>query len=116
MSSPTRIREADSAMKIKLNQLYSDHSIILERLTLEFPELNVKVKERKWGGDKPSFKYKKKLYEFDHIDDLMNQVKKIVRLKDDYYGKKLKNQVKDVEPLEDTRVNEKIKVLEDQFN
>lgn len=103
-------------MKIKLNQMYPGHSIIVEKLTLEFPEINVKVKERKWGCEKPSFKYKKNLYEFDHIEDLMEQVKKIVRLKEDHYGKKLKNKVRDVEPEEETHVQDKKKVLEDQFN
>lgn len=46
----------------------------------------------------------------------MDQVKKIVRLKEDHYGKKLKNKVRDVEPEEETYVQDKKKVLEDQFN
>ncbi len=103
-------------MKIKLNQLYPGHSIIVEKLTLEFPEINVKVKERKWGCEKPSFKFKKNLYEFDHIDDLFDQVKKIVRLKEDHYGKKLKNKVRDIEPEEETYSEGSKKVLEEQFS
>lgn len=88
-------------MKIKLNQRYVDHEEIMKRLAVECPELEVKSKERKWGLKNPSFKYKKNLYEFDHVDELMDQVRKIIRLKKGDYNKKLKNHVKDIDPLEE---------------
>ena len=56
------------------------------------------------------------MYEFDHIDDLFDQVKKIVRLKEDDYGKKLKNKVRDIEPEEETYSEGSKKVLEEQFS
>ncbi len=100
-------------MKIKLNQNYTDHNGIMKRLAMEFPELEVKVKERKWGMEKPSFKYKKHLYEFDHVEELLDQVRKIIRLKNGEYGKKVKNHVKDVDPSEEKFVEEPFPIKED---
>ncbi len=88
-------------MKIKLNQSYAYHNDIMKKLTMEFPELEIKVKERKWGLQKPSFKYKKNLYEFNHVDELMEQVRKIVRLKYGTYSKKVKNHGGDMDPEEE---------------
>ncbi len=101
-------------MKIKVNQKYAKHGDMMKSLALEFPELEVKVKDRKWGLEKPSFKYKKNLYEFDHEDELIDQVRKIMRLKNGEYGKKSKNHVKDIEPAEQDFEEDRLPMKEDK--
>lgn len=103
-------------MKIKLNQLYTNHRCLLEMITQEFPEITVKVKERKWGMVKPSFKYKKIGYEFDDIEELMAQIRKIIRLKDDENLKKSKKKIRIVEPEEDTFLENKVPVMNVESN
>lgn len=70
-------------MKIKMNSKYKDFEKLQQLLVEDFPEITIKAKEReKWGLDKPSFKYKKILYEFETTEQLLNQAKKILKLTD----------------------------------
>jgi len=87
-------------MKIKLNTKYPDHDKLIERLSQELPELIIRSKEREWGEQKPSFKFKKTLYEFDTIEEFMKQAKKILKMTDEDFMKKTKRHVNDVDPSE----------------
>ncbi|WP_312654073.1 hypothetical protein [Proteiniclasticum sp.] len=87
-------------MKIKLNSSYREHDKIVKRLSEELPELTIRSKERSWGEDKPSFKYRKKLYEFDTVEEFVNQAKKILSLTDKDYSKKTKAKMQDIDPKE----------------
>ena len=98
-------------MKIKLNSNYKDHDKLVKRLAEELPELTIRSKERTWGGDKPSFKYRKKLYEFDSTEEFVNQAKKILKLTDKDYSKKTKIKVKDINPKEMGEVREAEELL-----
>lgn len=70
-------------MKIKMNSKYKDFEKLQRLLVEDFPEITIKAKEReKWGVEKPSFKYKKTLYEFETIEQLLNQAHKILKLTD----------------------------------
>ncbi len=93
-------------MKIKLNANYKDHDKLVKRLAEELPELTIRSKERTWGEDKPSFKYRKKLYEFNNIEEFINQAKKILKLTDKDYGKKTRLKVKDIDPRESAESGE----------
>ena len=87
-------------MKIKLNTMYPDHDKLVERLSQELPELIIRSKEREWGVEKPSFKFKKTLYEFDTIEEFMKQAKKILKMTDEDFTKKTKRHVDEVDPSE----------------
>ncbi|HSR03682.1 MAG TPA: hypothetical protein VLM88_03760, partial [Proteiniclasticum sp.] len=87
-------------MKIKLNTKYPEHDELVERLSQELPELIILSKEREWGEQKPAFKFKKTLYEFDTIEEFMKQAKKILKMTDKDFTKKTKLHVDDVEPNE----------------
>ncbi|MFH5836018.1 hypothetical protein ACHAL6_08060 [Proteiniclasticum sp. C24MP] len=87
-------------MKIKLNTRYPEHDVLVERLSQELPELIIRSKEREWGADKPSFKHKKKLYEFDNIEEFMKQAKKILKMTDSDFSKKTIPLVDDIDPNE----------------
>lgn len=70
-------------MKIKMNSKYKDFEKLQQLLVEDFPEITIKAKEReKWGQDKPSFKYKGRLYEFETAEQLLNEAKKILKLTD----------------------------------
>ncbi|MGB4588714.1 MAG: hypothetical protein WBI17_05690 [Clostridiaceae bacterium] len=70
-------------MKIKMNSKYRGFEELQNLLVEDFPEITIKAKEReKWGLDKPSFKYKGQLYEFETSEQLMNEAKKILKLTD----------------------------------
>ena len=70
-------------MKIKMNSKYKDFEKLQQLLVEDFPEITIKSKEReKWGQDKPSFKYKGRLYEFETAEQLLNEAKKILKLTD----------------------------------
>ena len=77
-------------MKIKLNSSNPRHVDIVKALVEEFPEISLLSKDRKWGSEQPSFKYKDQLYEFKTIDELIYQVNKIMGLKNKEYRKKAK--------------------------
>lgn len=77
-------------MKIKLNSSNPRHVDIVKALVEEFPEISLTSKDRKWGSEQPSFKYKDQLYEFKTIDELIHQVNKIMGLKNKTYRKKAK--------------------------
>lgn len=87
-------------MKIKLNSSNPKHVDIVKALVEEFPEISLLSKDRKWGSDQPSFKYKDQLYEFKTIDELIHQVNKILGLKNKDYHKKGKK-VTEVVPVEE---------------
>ncbi|NCC79529.1 MAG: hypothetical protein EOM07_08010 [Clostridia bacterium] len=87
-------------MKIKLNTKHPKHDELVERLSQELPELIIRSKEREWGDVKPSFKFKKKLYEFDSIEEFMKQAKKILKMTDEDFAKKTKRTVQDTDPNE----------------
>lgn len=87
-------------MKIKLNSSNPRHVDIVKALVEEFPEISLLSKDRKWGSDQPSFKYKDQLYEFKTIDELIHQVNKILGLKNKDYHKKGKK-VTEVVPVEE---------------
>lgn len=93
-------------MKLKLNSKFKDHEKLVERISEELPELILRSKERKWGENKPSFKFKKTLYEFDDLDELMSQAKKILHLSEKDLGKKAKAKVREVEPDELTQTRQ----------
>lgn len=93
-------------MKIKLNSNHKEHDKIVKRLSEELPELTIRSKERTWGEDKPSFKYRKKLYEFDTLEEFINQAKKILKLTDKDYNKKTKAKVRDIDPKEMGEIRE----------
>lgn len=62
-------------MKIKLNENYPGIHRLQNALVMEFPELTLRVKPRtKWGLEKPSFKHRKKLYEFDTEEALLSKL------------------------------------------
>lgn len=85
-------------MKIKLNSSNPNHLEVMQSLIEELPEISVTSKERKWGTERPSFKYKKQLYEFQTIEELVAQVKKIMGLTDKDYHKRNKT-IKEEAPL-----------------
>ncbi|SDI79986.1 hypothetical protein [Proteiniclasticum ruminis] len=87
-------------MKIKLNSSNPRHVDIVKALVEEFPEISLLSKDRKWGSEQPSFKYKDQLYEFKTIDELIHQVNKILGLKNKDYHKKGKK-VTEVVPVEE---------------
>ncbi len=87
-------------MKIKLNSSNPRHVDIVKALVEEFPEISLLSKDRKWGSEQPSFKYKDQLYEFKTIDELIHQVNKILGLKNKDYHKKGKK-VTEVLPVEE---------------
>lgn len=87
-------------MKIKLNSSNPKHVDIVKALVEEFPEISLLSKDRKWGSEQPSFKYKDQLYEFKTIDELIHQVNKILGLKNKDYHKKGKK-VTEVVPVEE---------------
>lgn len=87
-------------MKIKLNSSNPRHVDIVKALVEEFPEISLLSKDRKWGSEQPSFKYKDQLYEFKTIDELIHQVNKIMGLKNKDYHKKGKK-VTEVVPVEE---------------
>ena len=87
-------------MKIKLNSSNPKHVDIVKALVEEFPEISLLSKDRKWGSEQPSFKYKDQLYEFKTIDELIHQVNKILGLKNKDYHKKGKK-VTEVLPVEE---------------
>lgn len=87
-------------MKIKLNSSNPKHVDIVKALVEEFPEISLLSKDRKWGSEQPSFKYKDQLYEFKTIDELIHQVNKIMGLKNKDYHKKGKK-VTEVVPVEE---------------
>lgn len=87
-------------MKIKLNSSNPKHVDIIKALVEEFPEISLLSKDRKWGSEQPSFKYKDQLYEFKTIDELIHQVNKILGLKNKDYHKKGKK-VTEVVPVEE---------------
>lgn len=93
-------------MKLKLNSKFKDHDKLVERISEELPELILRSKERKWGEGKPSFKYKKTLYEFDDLDELLSQAKKILHLSEKDLGKKNKEKVVEIEPDEATQIRQ----------
>lgn len=74
-------------MKIKLNAENKYHLEILTSLTQELPEIAISTKKRKWGKERPSFKYKNQLYEFQTVRELMEQARKILSLTDKDYEK-----------------------------
>jgi len=70
-------------MKIKMNSKYSEFEKLQQLLVEDFPEITIKAKEReKWGKEKPAFKYKGRIYEFETADQLLNEAKKILKLTD----------------------------------
>lgn len=70
-------------MKIKMNSKYKEFEKLQQLLVEDFPEITIKAKEReKWGQEKPSFKYKGRLYEFETSEQLLNEAKKILKLTD----------------------------------
>ena len=83
-----------------MNSKYEKHDRLVKRLSEELPELIISSDERSWGMDKPSFKHKKKLYEFDTIDEFMSPAKKVLKLTDKDFIKKTKVKIKEVEPSE----------------
>jgi hypothetical protein len=87
-------------MRIKLNSSNPKHVDIVKALVEEFPEISLLSKDRKWGSEQPSFKYKDQLYEFKTIDELIHQVNKILGLKNKDYHKKGKK-VTEVVPVEE---------------
>ena len=87
-------------MKIKLNSSNPRHVDIVKALVEEFPEISLLSKDRKWGSEQPSFKYKDQLYEFKTIDEPIHQVNKILGLKNKDYHKKGKK-VTEVVPVEE---------------
>ncbi len=87
-------------MKIKLNSSNPRHVDIVKALVEEFPEISLLSKDRKWGSEQPSFKYKDQLYEFKTIDELIHQVNKILGLKNKDYHKKGKK-LTEVVPVEE---------------
>lgn len=100
-------------MKIKVNQQYPDHRTLMKMIAMECPELEVRVKERKWGPTKPSFKYKKRLYEFNQIHDLIEEIRKLKRKKELKAIKKRRNLGKDNDPLEEAIVEERFPMNEE---
>lgn len=87
-------------MKIKLNSSNPRHVDIVKALVEEFPEISLLSKDRKWGSEQPSFKFKDQLYEFKTIDELIHQVNKIMGLKDKDYQKKGKK-IAETQPVEE---------------
>lgn len=87
-------------MKIKLNSSNPRHVDIVKALVEEFPEISLLSKDRKWGSEQPSFKFKDQLYEFKTIDELIHQVNKIMGLKDKDYQKKGKK-IAETQPMEE---------------
>lgn len=87
-------------MKIRLNTKYPAHDELVERLSQELPELIIRSKEREWGEQKPAFKFKKTLYEFDTIEEFMKQAKKILKMTDEDFTNKTMLHVDDVDPSE----------------
>lgn len=87
-------------MKIKLNSSNPKHVDIVTALVEEFPEISLISKERKWGKELPSFKYKDQLYEFQTIEELVHQVNKIIGLKDKDYQKRSKKVI-EVQPMDE---------------
>ena len=87
-------------MKIKLNSSNPRHVDIVKALVEEFPEISLLSKNRKWGSEQPSFKFKDQLYEFKTIDELIHQVNKIMGLKDKDYHKKGKK-IAETQPVEE---------------
>lgn len=87
-------------MKIKLNTKYPEYNELVERLSQELPELIIRSNEREWGIQKPAFKFKKTLYEFDTIEELMKQAKKILKMTDEDFTNKTVLHVDDVDPNE----------------
>lgn len=73
---------------------------IVKALVEEFPEISLLSKDRKWGSEQPSFKFKDQLYEFKTIDELIHQVNKIMGLKDKDYQKKGKK-IAETQPVEE---------------
>lgn len=70
-------------MKIKMNSKYKDFEKLQQLFVEDFPEITIKAKEReKWGLEKPSFKYKGRLYEFETAEELLNEANKILRRTD----------------------------------
>jgi len=70
-------------MKIKMNSKYKDFEKLQQLFVEDFPEITIKAKEReKWGMEKPSFKYKGRLYEFETAEELLIQANKILRRTD----------------------------------
>jgi len=92
-------------MKIKLNSSNPKHVDIVKALVEEFPEISLLSKDRKWGKEQPSFKYKDQLYEFQSVDELIHQVNKIMGLKDKDYQKKAKK-IAEALPVEEELVLE----------
>lgn len=70
-------------MKIKMNSKYKEFEKLQQLFVEDFPEITIKAKEReKWGLEKPSFKYKGRLYEFETSEQLLNEAKKILKMTD----------------------------------
>jgi hypothetical protein len=90
-------------MKIKMNSKYKDFEKLQQLLVEDFPEITIKAKEReKWGLDKPSFKYKGRLYEFETAEELLNEAKKILKLTDT--DNKNREGLKEKAPEESTEI------------
>jgi len=88
-------------MKIKMNSKYREFEKLQQLLVEDFPEITIKAKEReKWGKEKPAFKYKGKIYEFETSEQLLNEAKKILKLTDT--DNKNKKNLKEVNPGEST--------------
>ena len=93
-------------MKIRLNTKFKDYEELVALLSEELPEVSIKAKERqKWGLDKPCFKYKGKLYEFENIKNLMEQMKKILKMTDT--GNKVSEKSMESQPVESGEVSKK---------
>ena len=93
-------------MKIRLNTKFKDYEELVALLSEELPEVSIKAKERqKWGLNKPCFKYKGKLYEFENIKNLMEQMKKILKMTDT--GNKVSEKSMESQPVESGEVPKK---------
>ncbi|MBR0574760.1 hypothetical protein KCG48_00255 [Proteiniclasticum sp. BAD-10] len=64
-------------MKIKVNSEYPEFERLKQQLEGAHPDLVLKAKERKWGLERPSFKWKKTLYEFETLEELLAEVAKL---------------------------------------
>lgn len=65
-------------MKIKLNSEYPEFENLRQQLEAAHPDLVLKAKERKWGLERPSFKLKKTLYEFETLEELLTEIEKLL--------------------------------------